>query len=193
MGQLKSLRARDLALAASITLGLAALVPSNRAEAASGSRPAVAASVAMAPAFVQAALTLHNSERARMGVAPLSWDPQLAQAAAGYAAELARERAFHHSPPTARPNQGENLWMGTRGAYRTDEMLDGWISEKSLYHPGVFPNVSRNGNWAAVGHYTQMVWRGSQKVGCAISSSPDNDVLVCRYYPAGNVMGRPAV
>jgi hypothetical protein len=36
-----------------------------------------------------------------------------------------------------------------------------------------------------------MIWRGSTRVGCALRSSRNNDYLVCRYSPAGNVMGAP--
>ena len=52
---------------------------------------------------------------------------------------------------------------------------------------------SRSGNWEDVGHYTQMIWPGSVRVGCAIRSSASNDYLVCRYSPAGNVMGAPSL
>ena len=194
MGSSTRTLVRRLAIAAAAGGAIAAtLVPAMTVSAATISRPQFPQSLDFDQSFVRDSLALHNQERARMGVQPLAWDPQLARDAAAYAHELASKNAFRHSSPAARPNQGENLWMGTRGAFRTDEMYDGWLSEKNLYRAGVFPNVSRNGNWAAVGHYTQMVWRGSTRVGCAISSSGSSDVLVCRYYPAGNVMGRAAV
>ena len=80
--------------------------------------------------------------------------------------------------------------MGTRAAFSMQQMIDSWVSEKLYFRPGVFPAVSRNGNWAAVGHYTQMIWPTTTHVGCAIASSPRLDVLVCRYAPAGNIDGR---
>jgi uncharacterized protein YkwD len=185
--------ARRGAFVLAATAAVAIALQSVTVSAATVSRNETPPSYMMNASFVKDTLALHNGERARMGVAPLAWDPELARAAAAYAAELAAKNDFRHSPLSARPNQGENLWMGTRGAYNTHEKYDGWLSEKSLYRAGVFPNVSRNGNWAAVGHYTQMVWSGSQRVGCAISSSDSSEVLVCRYFPAGNVMGRAAV
>ena len=57
--------------------------------------------------------------------------------------------------------------------------------------PGIFPTVSRSGNWETVGHYTQMVWPTTTRVGCAVASNASNDFLVCRYSPAGNIDGRP--
>jgi hypothetical protein len=34
-----------------------------------------------------------------------------------------------------------------------------------------------------------MIWPDSDRVGCAVRSSSRNDYLVCRYSPAGNVVG----
>ncbi len=48
--------------------------------------------------------------------------------------------------------------MGSRGAFSIEAMVGGWASERRWFAPGVFPNVSRTGNWADVGHYTQMIW-----------------------------------
>ena len=150
---------------------------------------ASAASAALPP--VQARLlALHNAERARTRAAPLQWDARLAAAAATYGATLARIGRLQHDPHALRLGQGENLWMGTRGAFSPEQMVGGWISERNLFRPGVFPNVSRNGNWADVGHYTQMIWKGTTHVGCAIQRSPRWDFLVCRYSPPGNIQGR---
>jgi hypothetical protein len=49
--------------------------------------------------------------------------------------------------------------------------------------------VSRTGDWSQVAHYTQIVWPATQRVGCATASNRSNDYLVCRYLPAGNVVG----
>jgi hypothetical protein len=134
-------------------------------------------------------VSLHNQLRSTAGVQPVMWDRGLAAAADAYASELARSGRWGHSPQVSRPGQGENLWMGTRGAFNVDQMVGSWASEGRLFRGGAFPAVSRSGNWEDVGHYTQMIWPGSTRVGCAIRSSASNDYLVCRYSPAGNVMG----
>ena len=36
----------------------------------------------------------------------------------------------------------------------------------------------------------QLIWRGTQKVGCAVAPGGGQDWLVCRYWPAGNTMGQ---
>ena len=132
----------------------------------------------------------HNKERRRVGAAPLAWDPALAVGAQAYANQLARLDVMRHSPKAVRPKIGENLWMGTRGYFPPAAMVGSWASEKSVFRPGRFPDVSTTGNWADVGHYTQMVWPTTTRVGCAIGSSVASDFLVCRYWPSGNVTGR---
>jgi hypothetical protein len=137
-------------------------------------------------------LAAHNRERAAVGSPPLSWDPALASAAAAYAPALARTGRLAHSPREARIGQGENLWMGTRGAYRVEEALAGWTEEKRLFRAGSFPEVSSSGHWSDVAHYTQIIWRDTTRIGCAWQSSDRWDFLVCRYSPPGNVSGQRA-
>jgi hypothetical protein len=139
--------------------------------------------------FALRIVDLHNRVRSAARVAPISWDPMLAAAADVWAAELARTGRWGHSPNTSRPGQGENLWMGTRGAFSVDQMVGSWAGEARWFAPGRFPNVARTGDWTQVGHYTQMIWPGTSRVGCAVRSSRSNDYLVCRYSPPGNVIG----
>jgi len=80
--------------------------------------------------------------------------------------------------------------MGTRGAFSPEQMVAGWLSERNDFRPGVFPAVSRSGNWFKVGHYSQILWPTTTRVGCAIQSSRAWDFLVCRYSPPGNIDGR---
>ena len=135
-------------------------------------------------------ISAHNEARRHYGVGPLVWDEALARDAATYATRLARTNRFEHDPQAGqRPHQGENLWMGTRGAYSYSEMIGLLVDERRYYRPGRFPAVSRTGEWSHVAHYTQIVWPTSQRVGCATASNRSNDFLVCRYLPAGNVVG----
>jgi hypothetical protein len=135
-------------------------------------------------------LALHNRERAELGIAALSWSGRLAADAAAYGPALDRLGRLAHSPRESRLGQGENLWMGTAGAFSPEEMIGGWAGEKRLFRPGIFPDVSRNGHWADVAHYTQMIWRDTREVGCALHRGRANDFLICRYAPPGNVLGQ---
>lgn len=136
-------------------------------------------------------LDVHNEERAAIGMAPVTWDATLAAQALVYARELARLRRFQHSAKASRPTpQGENLWMGSRGAFTYEEMSEAWTREKRYYRPRPVPDFSSTGDWRDVGHYTQMVWHSTTAIGCAVASNDRDDYLVCRYSPPGNVYGR---
>jgi hypothetical protein len=139
-------------------------------------------------------LAAHNSERARMGVPSMEWDAALAADARAWADELAATGRFEHSPDEpGKSVQGENLWAGTPRAFSPEAMVGLWGAEKSDYRPGVFPNNSRSGDVEHVGHYTQLIWRNSRRVGCAAAVGRNEEFLVCRYSEAGNVTGqRPA-
>ena len=132
----------------------------------------------------------HNEARAEVGLKPMIWDEGLAKDADVYAKYLAKNSLFNHDPRLGELKQGENLWMGTRDAFGYAQMADGWISEKTMYIDGVLPNVSKDGNWTTVGHYTQIIWKSTTHVGCAVASDDRDDYLVCRYSPPGNYMGQ---
>ena len=85
---------------------------------------------------------------------------------------------------------GENLafWRGTHTSLSS--MIGLWGQEKQQFKEGTFPDVSRDGNWFSVGHYTQMVWRATTEVGCGIGNNGQTDFLVCWYSPQGNYIGR---
>jgi hypothetical protein len=140
--------------------------------------------------FEARVLAVHNRERAAVGAPPLRWDPDLARGAASYGPALAALGKLRHATPDQRAGQGENLWMGTAGAYQLEEMIGHWAAEKSLFRPGRFPHVMTRGKWQDVAHYTQMIWRGTARVGCAVHTTAKWDFLICRYSPPGNVVGQ---
>ncbi|HEV2568968.1 CAP family protein [Sphingomonas sp.] len=146
-------------------------------------------------AFAERILASHNRERTTLGVRPLQWDDRLAAQAQAWADHLARTGKFEHSPanPFDGATAGENLWTGTKGAYSPEEMVGYWIDEKADFKPGVFPAVSRSGDLQAVGHYTQLIWRQTTRIGCGIASTSADDILVCRYMVSGNVIGERVI
>ena len=143
---------------------------------------------AAAPAsFAERLLIAHNLERDRVGVPRLMWSAKLSAQAQAWADQLARSNRFEHAQD--RSGAGENLWMGPARRYSAEQMIGGFVEEVRYFRGGRFPNVSSTGSWSDVGHYTQLIWRGTQEVGCAVGQGRDSDILVCRYFPAGNVMG----
>jgi uncharacterized protein YkwD len=140
-------------------------------------------------AMTRAILLEHNRLRILQDLKPLVWSNKLAADAAQWAEHIidkGGQRLFHSSGT----GQGENLWLGTAGAYSYIEMVKSWGDEKKNFVNGTFPNVSRTGNWHHISHYSQIMWRDTREVGCALLRGGGNDILVCRYSPQGNVHGK---
>lgn len=134
-------------------------------------------------------LTAHNIARVDAGAPLLVWSDRLARDAQDWADHLAARNLYDHAPLERRKGQGENLWRGTRDRWSPWEMVGFFVEEKRHFRPGNFPEVSRTGQWSDVGHYTQVIWPGTRELGCAIARTRSDEVLVCRYWPAGNVWG----
>jgi hypothetical protein len=130
-------------------------------------------------------LIAHNLERDRVGAPRLRWNSKLAREAQAWADTLASSERFEHS----QSDEGENLWMGTAGRFSAEAMISGFVEEVRHFKAGQFPEVSKTGSWHDVGHYTQLIWPQTREVGCAVSRASKDEVLVCRYFPAGNVIG----
>jgi hypothetical protein len=138
--------------------------------------------------FVNTILKLHNEYRSALQLPPLQWSPALASDALAWAKHLAGSDKGQHDQ-TIIGREGENLWWGTAGAFSLGDMVGAWGAERKFFREGVFPDCRANRS-AVVGHYTQIVWRNTQAVGCALAGNGQNDYLVCRYATAGNVIGQ---
>ena len=134
----------------------------------------------------------HNAARRAVGTPDLAVDAALVAQAQTYAEELAASGRFEHSPSSSRPGQGENLWAGTASRFTFEQMAGAWIDEKRYYVHAAFPYVSSTGRWQDVGHYTQIIWRDTTRLGCGLATGGGRDVLVCRYAPPGNYIGQYA-
>ena len=133
----------------------------------------------------------HNLVRAQAGAPPLRWNWQLAADAASYGPALSAIGYLQHSPRNSRPrNERENLAQGTRGVYSAAQLVAVWAAERRYFHRGIFPNVCA-GDWSTCAHYTQMIWRTTTDVGCAVYSDARYDWLICRYSPPGNIDNKP--
>ena len=153
--------------------------------------PLMTASVNFRVNFDSRVLAAHNVERASLGVPPLRWNADLAAGAKQWSDYLARTGEFQHSADgPGNERVGENIWGGTPGAYAPEDMIKRWISEKRHFQAGIFPKTSRTGSVADVSHYTQLVWRSTNQVGCSLSRGAREEILVCRYSGPGNVIGQ---
>lgn len=112
-------------------------------------------------------LAAHNGYRAELQISDLVWDDDLATHAQAWAQSLADANKFEHSPGDTRPGEGENLWGAGPNDYPFSFMIGGWGSEKRYFKNGIFTDVAVPGkSWEDVGHYTQIIWRNTLKVGC---------------------------
>lgn len=142
-------------------------------------KPAPPAQRGGAPAGMQAILDAHNRVRAKHCAQPLAWSPKLAAVAQDWAASLKKQGCkFGHRPNNA---YGENLAAGTSGALDGESVLGMWYDEIKLY------DFKSGGFSMETGHFTQVVWRDTSQVGCAMTTCKGMDIWVCEYDPPGNV------
>ncbi|KIK04256.1 hypothetical protein K443DRAFT_424528 [Laccaria amethystina LaAM-08-1] len=132
---------------------------------------------------IQAYLSAHNSVRAQNGAAALSWNANLASKAQ----QWANDCNFQHSGGSLGPF-GENLAAGTGSAYDIAAAIKSWTDEVSEY----------NSNNPVPSHFTQVVWKGTSQVGCAVQlcdgifdpTFGKAKFFVCEYQAQGNVIGQ---
>jgi len=147
--------------------------------------PLLAASDPMTP-VQKTLLEAHNKYRAEAGVPPMVWSSALTAIAQRWADHLAKfSHALEHSGML---DLGENVAMSASGKKSAAALVQLFASEKRQFSGGTFPDVSRTGDWHAVAHYTQMVWRNTTEVGCGAAKGGGNDYLVCEYAPEGNIL-----
>jgi uncharacterized protein YkwD len=124
----------------------------------------------------------HNAVRKTVGVAPLRWSERLAASAKEWADSLLASGRFTHRPGS---QTGENLYE-LRGASATPTLVvRTWADEGRGYDYS--SNQCRAGS---CGHYTQIVWRDTHELGCAVARARGREVWVCEYNPAGNWEGQ---
>lgn len=137
----------------------------------------------------QEILARHNIARMQVNPAAaspmplLTWDEELAEFARGYTANCVWE---HSDSPW-----GENLYAGTSGNGLSASAVDGWVSEVDDY------DYASNSCSNVCGHYTQVVWADSLRVGCGVTYCPNPSglpwagyILSCNYDPPGNFRGQ---
>jgi pathogenesis-related protein 1 len=139
---------------------------------------------AMSAEHIREITLYHNKVRREVGVAPLKWSRSLAAFSQQWSDRLAKTscQMKHRSGH----RYGENLFIGTHGRFRALDAAKAWESEKPLYDGGV---LTRS-NWKPAGHYTQMVWRSTRRLGCGESMCKGMLIVVCNYDPPGNYIGQ---
>ncbi|XP_046352728.2 GLIPR1-like protein 1 [Haliotis rufescens] len=120
----------------------------------------------------------------------MSWDNELEALAQGWAAQC----KFAHNPSrtiaSSTSQIGENLSIRSP-SYNEVLSVTSWYNEVSDY------TYSSHTCSGTCGHYTQVIWASSHKIGCGIkfcstiegSTITNGYVVICNYLPAGNYRG----
>lgn len=132
---------------------------------------------------------LHNEWRAEVGTAPLEWSAEVASIAKAYAEKC----EWGHNDD--RNGYGENIYASS-GQSSPSDVVGSWAAEKKDYDA----SSGKCASGKVCGHYTQIVWSSSKKLGCGKarceSGSPMGggawDYWVCNYDPPGNYSGQKA-
>jgi uncharacterized protein YkwD len=134
--------------------------------------------------FAAEMLAAHNAARVTVGVPPLIWSDRLASLAQEWAQTLLERNQLVHRPHIS---VGENLFdiKGPDARTSPGEVVQAWASESQAYH---YRNNKCSSD-AGCGHYTQLVWRTTKAVGCAVARGDNREVWVCNYDPRGNWLG----
>ena len=135
--------------------------------------------------FQKSALDAHNNYRAKHHVDKLILSKELCDIAQAYAEELARTGNFAHSNGSFHgDNMGENLFACYGMKISGKMMTDDWYNEIKQY------DFNNPGYISGTGHFTQVVWKGSEQVGFGFAQARDGYYYgVANYYPAGNFIG----
>ena len=148
-------------------------------------------------AFVKA----HNDARAgnlaptpSPALPPVAWDAALADAAYNYLSKCVSgdgslvdhndNRTKDYASLGGSDYVGENIYASSANSIDPADAVNEWMSEASDY---------AEGNVSGAGHYTQVVWRDSVRIGCAIVNCPSvrfHNTVLCDYAPGGNISGQ---
>jgi pathogenesis-related protein 1 len=140
----------------------------------------------------------HNRWRKTVGAPAIAYSTELAASAQEWANHLqhSNQCKMQHSKPNGQ--YGENLYWASAIEWSNGKrelqqvspkmVVDSWGSEVSDYN--YMSNNCIKGKMC--GHYTQVIWKSTTTVGCAIAVCEDSreQVWVCQYQPPGNWVGQ---
>ncbi|PIA55411.1 hypothetical protein AQUCO_00700002v1 [Aquilegia coerulea] len=132
-------------------------------------------------AIIREFVSEHNKVRKQIGQVPLKWDKKLARYAERFGNKRKSDCLLKNSNSSI---YGENVYRGEHFERHTATLaVRAWANESKYYYPktnSCQPNQ-------VCGHYTQMIWRNTKRLGCARSKCNNGAVyILCVYDPPGN-------
>lgn len=141
--------------------------------------------------FLSSMLASINQYRAKHGVPPVQLDQELVSYAKSRAEHIADKETLVHD---GTQGYGENLYsQGSSGPTMglAAAASDAWYNEIKDYN---FDDLASNAT-KTIGHFTQLVWKGSTKIGAGRVYGKSTDgkwyetYIAVNFSPAGNVTG----
>ena len=151
---------------------------------------------------INAFVAAHNAARSgpltptpNPALPPVSWDPILANSAYNYTALCQGANGLlSHNANRSTDYQalggsgyvGENIYATTANTVAPADAVNDWMTEAPQFNYAT-DDIGDGG------HYTQVVWRASIRIGCAIVNCPNltyHDTVLCDYSPGGNITGQ---
>jgi pathogenesis-related protein 1 len=150
------------------------------------------------PANLAGITLFHNQVRAGVQTDTplpfLTWNADLAATAAAWIAQCQDDDApaglIDHNPGRSNGHPyyvGENIF-GAGGNATAQQAVNAWASEGEDYN-----HAANTCSGPTCGHYTQIVWRATLELGCALGSCAGftyPNSIVCNYGPGGNSGGQ---
>ncbi|KAL8814406.1 MAG: hypothetical protein Q9223_006362 [Gallowayella weberi] len=165
--------------------------------------------------YKSAVLEHHNIHRANHSADALEWDETLA----GYAEQVAKSCVYAHDRTPGGGGYGQNIAAGTPAKQVAQILTNAFYNDEMMLYPGYgndSPDMTHFEKW---GHFSQMLWGSTKKVGCySYSCNPNTDTktdcnpatgqsylgnvacgptsgtypvfTVCNYSPPGNYAGQ---
>ena len=141
-------------------------------------------------------LESHNVTRRKHGLQSLKWSEKLARYSKQWTDHLGSGSHCQIRHRGGTPPYGENLYRASALRWSTGEretlpvtiknVVKAWTDEEKWYDY----NRNRCQPGKQCGHYTQIVWRKTTEVGCALKVCADkSQIWVCSYNPPGNFQG----
>lgn len=161
----------------------------------SSTKTAAATPSASAASYEQIILDHHNIHRRNHSAADLVWSDALAASAKVWATQC----YWAHNTSINGGGYGQNIAAGVPIANVAEVVSDLWYDNEVNHFNGLYGEASPDmTNFDSWGHFTQVVWKQTSKVGCHTSPCSQGmknlnghytSFTVCNYGQPGNFLG----